>query len=386
MFCNTKTTVSTIALSLALLVTLLIVTVPCVIAAEDSWMTMEPMPTARSGFGVAVVDGKIYAIGGYNGSYLAVNEMYDPATDTWTTKKSMPTPRHSFGIAVYQNKIYVIGGLIGPSDSETSGYTSVTEVYNPETDTWENKTSMPTARSDLSANVVDGKIFLIGGWRYTSVGTNYYDINVNEIYDPETDTWSTKTSIPEYACDYASAVIENKIYIIGGLKLARMWTYGATLSLDNNQIYDAETDTWSSGKNIPTIITARAAGATTGLLAPKRIYVFGGNVGINVASNLTQVYDPENDTWTTGTSMPTPRWSLGVAVVNDELYAIGGKTEEGDNFSAANEKYTPANYIPEFPSWTILPLLITTTLLILIYKKRLPKKHQNQKKSFILGD
>lgn len=42
--------------------------------------------------------------------------------------------------------------------------------------------------------------------------------------------------------------------------------------------------------------------------------------------------------------------------------------------------------IPEFPSWAILPLLITTTLLILIYKKRLPKKHQNQKKSFILGD
>ena len=42
--------------------------------------------------------------------------------------------------------------------------------------------------------------------------------------------------------------------------------------------------------------------------------------------------------------------------------------------------------IPEFPSWTILPLLITTILLILIYKKRLPKKHQNQKRSFILGD
>jgi hypothetical protein len=42
--------------------------------------------------------------------------------------------------------------------------------------------------------------------------------------------------------------------------------------------------------------------------------------------------------------------------------------------------------IPEFPSWIILPLVTTTTLLILIYKKRLPTKHQNQKKSFILGD
>jgi len=32
--------------------------------------------------------------------------------------------------------------------------------------------------------------------------------------------------------------------------------------------------------------------------------------------------------------------------------------------------------IPEFPSWIILPLLITTTFAAIIYKKRLPKKHQ----------
>ena len=50
------------------------------------------------------------------------------------------------------------------------------------------------------------------------------------------------------------------------------------------------------------------------------------------------------------------------------------------------DNYPLVNVIPEFPSWTILPLLITTILLILIYKKRLPKRHQNQKKSFILGD
>ena len=44
------------------------------------------MPTARSNLGVAVVDGKIYAIGGYNGNNLGTNEMYDPENNTWTTK------------------------------------------------------------------------------------------------------------------------------------------------------------------------------------------------------------------------------------------------------------------------------------------------------------
>ena len=78
---------------------------------ENSWTSLTPMPTPRAGIGVAVVDNKIYVIGGsYWSNYFGINEMYDPATNTWTTKTSMPTPRASFGITVFENKIYVIGG------------------------------------------------------------------------------------------------------------------------------------------------------------------------------------------------------------------------------------------------------------------------------------
>lgn len=106
---ETKKIKATITLLLALFL-LLTVTVHCVLAAEDFWTTKEPMPTARVTLGAAVVDGKIYAIGGYNGSYLSTNEMYDPATDSWVTKTSMLTPRSKFGTAVVENKIYIIGG------------------------------------------------------------------------------------------------------------------------------------------------------------------------------------------------------------------------------------------------------------------------------------
>jgi N-acetylneuraminic acid mutarotase len=322
------------------------------------------MPTARSGFGVAVVDGKIYAIGGYNGTHrLDVNEMYDPATDTWTTKKSMPTARGGHAIAVYQNKIYVIGGVIGESDPFTSGYTGVNEVYDPLTDTWETMEPMPTARESLDANVVGDKIYLIGGVRYCNVFPFQQYTSVNQVYDPSNDSWSTKMSTSTNAVYYASAAVDNKIYVMGG--------YSSGYFVRLNQIYDPETDTWNYGKEMPTAVSSAAADVTTGLLAPKRIYALGGMYhSFNVPSDLTQVYDPENDTWTAGTSMPTPRWGLGVAVVNDELYAIGGKTDEGDNFSAANEKYTPADYIPEFPSWIILPLSLIVTLFGVIIRKK----------------
>ena len=40
---------------------------------QSSWIVMKPMPTARGEFGVAVVNGKIYAIGGLNGDNLPVS-------------------------------------------------------------------------------------------------------------------------------------------------------------------------------------------------------------------------------------------------------------------------------------------------------------------------
>jgi N-acetylneuraminic acid mutarotase len=368
-----KKITTTIALLLVLLFVLQAFSLPLVNATEDSWTTLEPMPTARSGLGVAVVDGKIYAIGGYNGSYLRTNEMYDPETDTWTTKTSMPTPRHSFGIAVYQNKIYVIGGTIGPGIAVgESLLTGATEVYDPITDTWETKTSMPTPRQGLEANVVSDKIYLIGGVRYVG-GFLHQEFDENEVYDPATDSWTTKAPLPTAVWGYSSAVVDNEVYLIGGGNKTTAGIFPVTL----NQIYTPATDTWDFGQTIPTGLWHADSGVTTGVFAPERIYVLGGSY-YSFAYNLTQTYDPEVDGWTTGTPMPTPRWSLSVAVVDDELYAIGGKTEE-DTHSVVNEKYTPHGYIPEFPSWTpLLIMLVAVVAVIVIYRRNLGKLVQRR--------
>jgi N-acetylneuraminic acid mutarotase len=292
-------------------------------AAENSWVSKAPMQVARSGLGVAAVNGKIYAIGGSaEKEVIGTNEEYDPATDTWTYKKPMPTPTTSFTIAVHQDKIYCIDE-------------GVNEVYDPATDTWETKTPMPTARTGLQANVANGKIYLIGG---------YPNKTLNEVYDPTTDTWTTKAPMPTeasgYATSYASAVVDNKIYIIDS---------------NLNQIYDAKTDTWSIGAPMPLSVIYTFAGATTGVNAPKRIYVFGGG--------MTEVYDPENDSWTAGADVPTNRDWFGVAVVNDQLYVIGGFTQTYSDFPddwmygpkitkyATNEQYTPFGYGTPDPSY-----------------------------------
>lgn len=329
--------------SVALLFILAFLTASCLIvnrpvwapsATENSWTTMASMPTGRLGAGVAVVNGKIYVIGGGGeGGYLGTNEEYDPATNTWVTKKPMPTPRAGFAIAVYKNKIYCIGG--GPGNDWTVGFEEVTrmnEVYDPLTDTWETKTPMPTAREFLCANVVDGKIYLIGGSKPVNLNDPSYVPNVNEVYNPATDSWTTKTPPPTQVSLYASAVVNNKIFMIGG-------SVRGTIS-NLTQIYHPETDTWSYGVPISNAVWGAAAGVTTGVLVPKRIYVIGGYP----AFNQVQIYDPETDAWTTGAQMPTGRYGLGVAVVDDILYAIGGS---GYAAGIANEQYVPLEYETE---------------------------------------
>ena len=102
------------------------------------------------------VGGKIYVIGGLepleNGMGTRVtgrNEMYDPATNTWTERSPMPTARnHAFSGVVCNSKIYVIGGRIGAGNIPATTNIDVVEEYDPATNLWGVvKDRMPTARS-----------------------------------------------------------------------------------------------------------------------------------------------------------------------------------------------------------------------------------------------
>lgn len=309
-------------------------------SSEDSWVSLAPMPTARMQFGAAAADGKIFAIGGQDGigRYLSTNEMYDPVSNTWVKRTSMPTPRVNFGIAVYDNKIYVIGGAIGvdPSGNGNALKTAANEVYDPITDTWETKASLPTPRHGLTATVANGKIYAISGVEQGSYrGLDYGSVK-NEVYDPETDTWTTEPSIPNGVFHAVSATVDDKIYVLGGAEAS----LGISGWSNFNQVYDTEQKTWTSASPVPVGVDGAAGGVTTEAFMSTRICVFGGFTDASYeACNLTQIYNPDKNVWVTGAQMPTPHALFGVANVNDELYAIGGSPGDAKPLNKATEKY-----------------------------------------------
>jgi N-acetylneuraminic acid mutarotase len=321
-----------------------LITVKPVCAAEDSWTTKAPMLTARRDVGLAVVKGKIYAIGGWNGSYVVANEEYDPVINTWTTKAPMPTPRYGFAIFAFENKIHVVGGNVNGVQP-----TSAHEVYDPETNSWETKESASNLlayREGYDTNVVDGKVYIMGG--QSSPFRPWPSTNENTVYDPATDTWTSGSPMPIGVASYASVVVGNKIFVIGG----RNYYYDPS-TFNLTQVYDTGTDTWSYGTSMYAPATQIDGGATTGLYAPKKIYVFGGLTfqdGESISTAITRVYNPETDSWNTGSSMPTQRVRFNVAVVDDKIYVIGGQiaTENNESshmYKSENEQYTPIGYV-----------------------------------------
>jgi N-acetylneuraminic acid mutarotase len=360
----------------ALLLVFIFLMASCVIAyrpvsaaSPNSWTPKTPMRVARAYLGVAVVNGKIYAIGGDEGSEMGncmtgtsmtnnvvnVTEEYDPNLDTWASKAPMPTDRALFGTAVYQNKIYCIGGYNGEDivinagtyEWKTEYYdVGANEVYDPATNTWQTKTSLPTPRFSAATTIVNGKIYVIGGRTMTDLWSNF---NLNEAYDPETDSWTTKTPAPFNVSCPASAVVNNKIYVLGEDPNAN-WKNVIL-------IYDPANDSWSVGDPTP-ISHAATAGATTGVNAPKRIYFFD--------ENKTDVYDPKSNNWTVGTAAPTDRLIAKVAVVDDMFYLIGGRTGQWGYMtfmypSTLNEQYTPIGYgTPDTATPTPSPTLLPT--------------------------
>jgi N-acetylneuraminic acid mutarotase len=167
------------------------------------------MPTARILAGSAVVDGKIYVVGGRSVSsgISKIMEEYDPAADTWRGRALMPTSRQGARAAAVDGIVYAIGGNTGFTE------TSAVEAYDPTTNTWAKKTDMPTARSITAAAAVDGKIYVIGGNGENGATFTFRTV---EVYDPATDTWTRKADMPTARWSPAADVVDGKIYVFGG--------------------------------------------------------------------------------------------------------------------------------------------------------------------------
>jgi hypothetical protein len=121
---------------------------------------------------------------------LTTLEVYDPATDTWTTKASMPTAREMAGVGVLNGQLYVVGGMQGNSNTVYDA----NEAYDPVTDTWTLKAPMSINRGGLAVGVIGSQLYAVAGAAVCYVCVTS---DLLEMYTPTDTPAPTPTPTPE---------------------------------------------------------------------------------------------------------------------------------------------------------------------------------------------
>ena len=301
------------------------------------WPQKADMPTARSCFSTSVVDAKIFAIGGrvllerdeFGDTELSTVEMYDPETDTWERKANMPTARSGVSVSVVDGKIYAIGGETIKKIAYHKSWTNETkelptvEMYDPVTDTWTQKADMPTPRKTKTC-VVDGKIYAIGGSGFDLTSNNHWQLATVEVYDPTTDAWAKAKSMNHTRYDAALSVVNGEIYAMGGTGWPLIEDQSNSY-LSSVEVFNPETNRWQERTEMIAPKAGHAASVIDG-----KIYVTGGYLWKDKEFkhlSTIEIYDPTTDRWTQEPDMLMGKSGHASEVIDGQIYIFGGNSD-----------------------------------------------------------
>lgn len=279
---------------------------------EAHWATAANLPTPRHDFGVAVVDGRIWILGGTTGTgtvRLGSTEVYDPATNSWQSGPALPSARSGLSATTIGQHIYVFGGA-----SPEQGSTATVAALDTTTGQWRQRASLPTPLAGQAVAQLNGKVYIIGGRQQGSATDAVY------AYDPAADAWRTVAPLPTPRTELTAVALNGTLYAIGGL------VNGTASNIV--EVYDPVADRWSSG---PSLLAPMANFGATVLNG--RIYA--------MDQRSHQMLDPRVTTWVPAEAMPTPRFGQGVVTLGDTLYAIGGSAATAGQDLGIVETYVP---------------------------------------------
>ncbi|XP_068176803.1 kelch-like protein 5 isoform X2 [Antennarius striatus] len=277
--------------------------------------------------------GAMFAIGGMDATKGATSiEQYCLRRDTWRQVATMSGRRLQFGVAVLSGRLYVVGGRDGLKTLNT------VECYNPHSKTWSVMPPMSTHRHGLGVAVLEGPMYSVGGhdgWSYLSTV---------ERWDPEARQWSFVASMATPRSTVGVAVLNGKLYAVGGRD--------GSSCLRSVECFDPHTNRWSGCAPM-----AKRRGGVGVATWHGFLYAIGGHdaPASSLASRLSDCverYDPQTDVWTAVAPMSISRDAVGVCLLGDRLYAVGGY--DGQVYLNTVEAYDP-----QTNEWTqVAPLCV----------------------------
>lgn len=259
-------------------------------------------------------DGQVLIAGGTDASsnYLASAELYDPASGTFTDTGSLARQRSGHTASLLPDGDVLIAGGIG--------YLAQSERYDPDTGTFADTSgTMAVGRIEHTAtSLADGRVLVTGGRDNSST-----PITSTEIYDPDTDAWTTTGGMNEARYNHAAALLpDGRVLVAGGYN-------NSSTYLTSAEVYDPASGTWTQ---IDSLSDARMDHTAT-TLDNGRVLVAGGADGAGLASAELYV---EGRPWLEDVTSPIR--------VGDPLTATGATFRTRPEGSGGGHRSSATNY------------------------------------------
>ena len=289
----------------------------------SSWATGPAIPKKRWESSSVAMDGKIWVFGGWMAASSTGTQqvdVFDVPSKTWSTLKNYAPIPHTHAAPApdpANHVIYFVGGLFG---SYPGTPTNRVWKFNTQTLAWSELPSMPENHSSGGAALINGKLHYFGGVlddRETNTGKHIVlDLNNTAA------GWQSGPDMPLARDHFATVVLNNKIYAIGG-------EFGHDKTHDQQKIvqsFDPATNTWTRLADMP-IAKSHFESAT--YVQDGKIVCAGGQIDNYKSTDNVSMYDPATDSWSVIGKLPTVLQGPVVKRVGNEVIVTTGNRGDG---------------------------------------------------------
>ena len=292
-------------------------------AQDCLWSAGAPIPVPRLESQTVVLDGSLVLFGGWEPGLVASTRVdaYDPQTDAWSTRQSMPTALTHAGVAVDEvtQEVWFVGGTVGNGPGDVVDQTWTYDILN---DSWAAGPPLPAPRASGGAFRIGRELHFVGGIavdRQTDEGDHW----VLDLDDPA-GSWIASDPLPTPRNHFATALCGGKGYILGG-------QFGHDIKpaehTDIVEIWDPQAG-WTTGVNLPLPRSHTEPGT---IVDGDRILLVGGRVETLTQDSTASIdaFDTTTDTWSTLPALPQPLLAPAAKMINGEIIVASGEQVNG---------------------------------------------------------
>jgi N-acetylneuraminic acid mutarotase len=281
--------------------------------ATGAWRRMKDMPVPLTHAPAALLQGRVWMAGGFEGDHPGTATarvwQWDPRTDTWSNGPPLPGPRGGGALVALGGALHYFGGFMADRNTDSPDHW----VLQPGATTWQPRAPLPTPRGHLSGIALGEHIYAISGNRgHDPIPV---DLATVERYDPATDTWAAmpSTPFPVSHTEASTFVYDQRVVTIGGRSLDR-----GMQDQDDVIAFHPPTGRWSHLGHIP----EKQLGMV-GFAFGDSAYAGLGAVAGSRPSNPQFWRSSLRNTWRLATELPRPLGEVAAGIVGDSLFIVG---------------------------------------------------------------